>query len=175
MSDYKALRHAAQFTCMTVEVSPLDLQELLHEVDTLRAGGAKKPAKGAYSPEFEEAWSHYPTRPGNSKAAAFKAWKARLTAGASPIEMIAGTIKYADYCKANRTEPQFVKQAATFYGPGEHFSADWTVQRTPVDRRQVLGQQADDQKAAASAAAKARLLGKRQPPDDGMTFEMERP
>jgi len=39
--------------------------------------------------------------------------------------------------------------------------------------RVPFAQQQADQKAAASAAAKARLLGQRLPPDDGMTFDME--
>lgn len=35
-----------------------------------------------YSPEFEQAWLAYPKRAGgNSKSAAFKAWKARLNEG----------------------------------------------------------------------------------------------
>lgn len=177
MSDYHDLRAAALSPAPTVSVSPLDLQELLHEFDLLRAGG-KKPTKGAYTPEFEEAWAQYPARPGNSKAAAFKAWLARVKAGASPAEMIAGTIKYAAYCKHHRTEPQYVKQAATFYGPGEHFAADWSIPRALEPRRQLADrrQEADDQKAAASAVAKARLLGHRpSPPDDDMTFDMEKP
>ena len=39
-----------------------------------------------YSPEFEQAWLAYPKRAGgNSKSAAFKAWKARLNEGVNPI------------------------------------------------------------------------------------------
>lgn len=111
---------------MTVNV--LDLIEVLAELAALRTGGAKKP-DSKYSAEFEEAWALYPTRPGNSKAAAFKAWAARLKAGATALEMIEGTTKYAAYVTAERTEPSYIKQAATFYGPGEHFSADWTVRK----------------------------------------------
>jgi len=83
-----------------------------------------------YSPEFEEAWTAYPNRPGNSKADAFKAWNARLADKAKPAttgDMLAGVKRYAAYVEACGTEPQFVKQAATFFGPGMHFLSDWTA------------------------------------------------
>lgn len=166
MSDYQGLRTAAQSLADVVNVSVLELQELLHEFDLLRTGGKKAP-KSAYTTEFEEAWAQYPTRPGNSKAAAFKAWTARIKAGATPEEMIGGTIKYAAYVKAERTEAHYIKQAATFYGPGEHFSADWTVKRAPVVQRQQLS--LDDARRAANDEARRRLRGG--PPDDGMTID----
>lgn len=155
MSNHEALRAAVALheklaggRLLTIEF--MDLAELLAEFDALRAAPGK-PAKGAYSPEFESAWADYPTRPGNSKAAAYKAWKARISAGASAEEMLAGTAKYAAYCKAMKTEPGFIKQAATFYGPGEHFSADWTVPRTEVRRvtpdRRVAPEETDQQRA----------------------------
>ncbi len=177
MDNYKALRAAAAGADGTAVVNRLDLAELLQEYDYLRAAAGTK-AEAKYSPEFEEAWAQYPSRPGNSKAAAYKAWKSRIKAGATPEEMIAGTIKYAAYCKA-RNEPQYIKMAATFYGPGEHFSADWTVQRAPVPRRTELDRRSipslDDARQRASEEAKARLRGQ-QPPrrddDDGMTIDM---
>ncbi|EJH1371035.1 helix-turn-helix domain-containing protein, partial [Escherichia coli] len=44
-----------------------------------------------YSPEFEQAWLAYPKRAGgNSKSAAFKAWKARLNEGVNPETMLEG-------------------------------------------------------------------------------------
>lgn len=79
-----------------------------------------------YTPEFEQAWQQYPSRPGNSKADAFKAWNARLKAGVTAEQMLAGVQRYAAYCTAERTEPRYIKQAATFFGPGEHFMGDWT-------------------------------------------------
>lgn len=138
----------------TVPVKLLDLAELLAAYDALVAAGSKPKKATGYSAEFEAAWSEYPTRPGNSKAAAYKAWKARLTAGATVLEMIEGTRKYAIYCKVEGTEPQYVKQAATFYGPGEHFSADWTprtqLRRAIPDRREVIPE-TDEQRAERRA------------------------
>lgn len=135
MSAYETLRAAVASTGSvlrdiqrfpTVEVSRIDLAELLAEFDVLTKAGA---APNKYTAEFEEAWALYPSRPGASKAATFKAWKARLKAGATAVQMIEGATAYAAYCKAKGTEPEFIKQPATFYGPGEHYAGDWTVRR----------------------------------------------
>ena len=148
---YDNLALAAASLGTTVQVQRIDVLELLHELDTLRRGGATKPTT-KYTAEFEEAWTLYPSRPGMSKAAAFKAWTARMKAGATALEMIEGTRKYAAYCKAERTEAHFIKQPATFYGPGEHFSADWTPRR-------VVAQSLADIQRANSEAAQRALYG----------------
>lgn len=163
MSAYDTLHAAAEAPGgMMIPVSRLDLVELLMEFNLLRTGGAAKPAS-KYTAEFEEAWTLYPSRPGASKAATFKAWTARLKAGATALEMIEGTQAYADYCKAERTELAYIKQPATFYGPGEHYAADWT----PTRSRRPLA--LVDQNAANNAAAKRLING--QAPDDGMTVD----
>lgn len=129
MSAYETLQDAldtAQNGCVLVR--QIDLLEILSEVQSLRAGGVTVPAS-KYTPEFEAAWSAYPARPGASKAATFKAWKARLKSGATVQQMIEGAAAYAAYCKAKGTEPEFIKQPATFYGPGEHYAADWKVRK----------------------------------------------
>lgn len=83
-------------------------------------------ARSGYSPEFEEAWREYPSRTGHSKAEAYRAWKARLADGAAVAELLDGVKRYAAYCQACRTEPRFVKHAATFFGPDQHYRSDWT-------------------------------------------------
>ncbi len=87
-----------------------------------------KPMKAAPSVDivFEEAWTSYPKRPGASKQGSFKAWKARLKAGVEAQKMLQGVKRYAEYCKASGIDPQFIKQPATFFGPDEHYLADWT-------------------------------------------------
>ena len=80
-----------------------------------------------YSAEFEAAWSRYPKRPGASKHDACKAWNARLKAGVTADVLIDGVGRYAAYCIACKTEPGFIKQPATFFGPGEHYLADWAA------------------------------------------------
>jgi hypothetical protein len=82
---------------------------------------------GAFSEDFEKAWDSYPKRPGASKKDSFKAWKARLKAGGKPAEMIAGVERYAAYTVGVHTDPQFIKQPASFFGPGDHFKSDWTI------------------------------------------------
>jgi uncharacterized protein YdaU (DUF1376 family) len=86
-----------------------------------------KAASSGYSPEFEIAWLAYPPRPGASKADAFKAWSARLAEGVGAEVMIEAVKRYAAYCAAMRTEPKYIKQPATFFGPGDHISSNWTA------------------------------------------------
>jgi hypothetical protein len=105
-----------------------------------------KPALSEFPVEFEIAWQEYPKRTGASKADSLKAWKARLKTGADPQEIIAGVRRYAAYCATTNTEPQYIKQPATFFGPGEHYLSDWTAppsraspaQTRDEGRRQVL-------------------------------------
>ncbi|MCS2168064.1 helix-turn-helix domain-containing protein [Scandinavium manionii] len=89
-------------------------------------------AKQVCSPEFEQAWQAYPKRAGgNSKSAAFKAWKARQNDGVKPEAMLEGVKRYAAYVRATgSTGTQFVKQAATFFGPDRHFDEAWTPPAT---------------------------------------------
>ncbi|CAB3972275.1 MULTISPECIES: helix-turn-helix domain-containing protein [Burkholderia] len=79
-------------------------------------------------PEFEEAWELCPKRAGgNSKADALKAWRARRAAGVEAARMIDGVRRYATFCRlTNRIGTEYVKQAATFFGPSLHFDDDWT-------------------------------------------------
>lgn len=78
---------------------------------------------------FEEAWKAYPKRSGgNSKADARKAWAARLQAGIEPEDIVAGVHRYAAFCRADgKVGTAYVKQAATFFGPGEHWTEDWAL------------------------------------------------
>lgn len=89
--------------------------------------------------EFELAWQAYPKRPGASKADSLKAWRARRKAGVAADEILAGVQRYAAFCVACRTEGQFIKQPATFFGPGEHYLADWKVPAQNAAPRQPYG------------------------------------
>lgn len=101
------------------------------------ASAPARPAKQDYSPEFETAWDAYPKRAGgNSKAGAFKAWKARLKDGVKPDDMLAGVKRYAAYARATGSVgTQFVKQAATFFGPDRHFEESWQSPSAPSGGR----------------------------------------
>lgn len=87
----------------------------------------EKPAPGDVPEDFMVAWKAYPSRPGSSRADSLKAWRARINAGADPKAIIAGVMRYAAFCKDTGTAPQYIKQPATFFGPGEHYLSDWTV------------------------------------------------
>ncbi len=82
--------------------------------------------------DFERAMEAYPRRAGgNSKTAAFKAWTARTKAGIEPSALIAGVERYAAYIEATgKAGTEYVKQAATFFGPNEHWAEPWTAPHT---------------------------------------------
>ncbi|HAU3136266.1 TPA: GntR family transcriptional regulator [Salmonella enterica subsp. diarizonae] len=108
-----------------------------HESQDIGASAdAPAPARSAkqdYSPEFETAWQAYPKRVGgNSKSAAWKHWKARLKDGVKPEDMLAGVKRYAAYCQTTANiGTQYVKQAATFFGPDRHFEESWQTPSAP--------------------------------------------
>lgn len=87
----------------------------------------QQPRDAADDQKFTQAWEAYPKRPGASRADAHKAWAARIKEKVDPDAIIAGVRRYADYVKKAGTEPQFIKQPATFFGPGEHYAADWSL------------------------------------------------
>lgn len=112
----------------------------------------QQPAKG-YSDEFEAAWAEYPARAGgNSKADAFKAWAARRKEGVSAMDLTDGVRRYARFVELSGTEPRFVKQASTFFGPGLHFRETWDppARASPPSRQSAL--------EARNAATAARFL-----------------
>ncbi|ESM41997.1 helix-turn-helix domain-containing protein [Klebsiella pneumoniae] len=117
------------------------------------ASATARSAKQDYSSEFETAWQAYPKRAGgNSKAAAFKAWNARLKDGVNPEAMLAGVKRYATYARATGSVgTQYVKQAATFFGPDRHFEESWQAPSAPggghnstIARLSGLGRMSDD-------------------------------
>lgn len=117
------------------------------------ASAPTRSAKQDYSPEFEKAWQTYPKRAGgNSKAAAFKAWNARLKDGVKPEVMLAGVKRYAAYARATGSAgTQYVKQAVSFFGPDRHFEESWQAPSAPggghngtIARLSGLGRMSDD-------------------------------
>ena len=92
-----------------------------------KTSGTKPAARQEYSPEFEAAWQAYPKRAGgNPKATAYKHWKARIADGATASELLAGVQRYAAYIRATgKLGTEYVKQAATFFGPDRHFEESW--------------------------------------------------
>ncbi|MEB7500027.1 hypothetical protein NGC23_07465 [Leclercia pneumoniae] len=93
------------------------------------ADGNAPPKKNAYPDDFEQVWAIYPKRAGgNSKADAYKAWNARVNSGATVQELLDGTQRYADFVRATgKLNTEYVKQAATFFGPSKHYEEAWKV------------------------------------------------
>jgi len=89
---------------------------------------------GDYSSEFEQFWKAYPKREGgNSKKGAFKAWKARLRAGAKADDLIMSASRYAEHMAVQgRIGTSFVKQASTFLGPDDHWQEVLTSNVHPI-------------------------------------------
>lgn len=78
---------------------------------------------------FAECWSAYPKREGgNSRTEALKAYRARIRAGVLPADLLDGVQRYATFIRATGKEGSaYVRQAATFFGPGEHWREPWEL------------------------------------------------
>lgn len=168
-----AICDGAPLKTSTVTVNIIDLLEVLNDLDQLRKAGATKRGKAEYPATFLAAYDAMKDygaswRAGTTPAAAFKAWSARVKAGADPEQVLAGTVRYALYIKATGSE---VKMAQTFFGPGEHYSADWSLPTARTQNRIFPGrpQLADVNHANTQEAL--RLLGQPMFGDDGMTIE----
>lgn len=124
------------------EAALLDLNLSAQDADKKRSREEKRREESSlrsdqsipskYPEEFLLAWAAFPKRPGASKADSLKAWNARIAAGANADAILAGVQRYAAFCIASRTEPKFIKQPATFFGPGEHYLSDWTPSAAPI-------------------------------------------
>ena len=64
-----------------------------------------KEKENTYSCAFEALWSAYPRK--KEKANAYKCYKARLADGFSEDELMTAVKRYADECKARRTEARY--------------------------------------------------------------------
>ena len=92
--------------------------------------------KNEYSCAFEALWSAYPRK--KEKANAYKCYKARLADGFSEDELMTAVKRYADECKARRTEARYIKLGATFLGSNTPFQ-DYLGDYKPEDTGQTGG------------------------------------
>lgn len=101
----------------------------------VRAGTAE------YPHVFEAAWRHYPRRSNNPKAAAYRAWHARIVEAYKagiPLHnrcwaLERSAVGYARYCSEEGIEERYIKHASTFWGPDEHWKAFVKWQPVSVD------------------------------------------
>ena len=112
----------------SVSKTVTDSATLLYTKEVNTDGCFSKP-KISEPEGFGECWCAYPKREGgNSRADAIKAYRGRPKAGALPADLLAGVKRYATFCQAKGTVgTSYVKQAATFFGPGDHWREAWTV------------------------------------------------
>lgn len=68
---------------------------------------------------FETVWSIYPRK--KDKAAARKAYEARLRDGWTPDELLTAAQAYADECRKERREEKYIKHGSTFFGASTPF------------------------------------------------------
>lgn len=120
---------AEPYTANPTQVSIEDKQEPIEPI----THGASAPIDDG----FEQAWKVYPKREGaNPKNKAHSAWKARLREGVTPEQMLAGVMRYAEYCqKTDRIKTSYVMQAVRFFGTERAFENDWAA--SPVKNQKT--------------------------------------
>lgn len=80
--------------------------------DAEQEAEAKKKVGKQFPKNFEEFWTVYPRK--DDKGMAYAKYTARIKDGFSPEELISAAKAYAEQCRRNRTEKQYIKQAKTF-------------------------------------------------------------
>jgi hypothetical protein len=112
----------------SVSKTVLDSGTPLYRKEVNTDGRLSKP-KDAEPDGFVKCWSAYPKREGgNSRSEALKAYRARLKAGTSPADLLAGVKRYAAYCQSKGwIGTSYVKQGKTFFGPDGHWCEDWGI------------------------------------------------
>lgn len=93
----------------------------------MRATAKQRRVVNGYDQAFEEVRAAYPKRAGDQRwTDAATAYAARLKAGDTHEEILAGVIRYAAYVRAKGDEGgQYVKQAASFLGTNRSYLDRW--------------------------------------------------
>jgi hypothetical protein len=102
---------------------------LEREKETEGEGEGEQREKARAGDLFGQVWAEYPRRAGgNSRAAAEKAYLARLKAGVAEADLVAGAMRYFAFVRATGAEgTPYVKQGSTFFGPNEHWKDEWAI------------------------------------------------
>ena len=124
----------------------------------------------AYEPEFLEAWNAYPKRSGaNPKRRAARAWAARRREGVSAETMYQGTLRYAAYVVATKQDAtQYVKQAATFFGPDRDYDESWEISSEATKRHRS---DAGPRLSAVERVERANRTGQYAEPGPGIVID----
>lgn len=132
MINYSGLRSGAAQVSKhggrNLMIETATILALLDELDALRAQiKPVKPARNDYPAAFDEVWAMYPAERQGTKKTAFNKWAAHIKRGVEPAEIANGLRKYLAHAEAIGTETKFLKLAATFFGPDEHFAAAYVM------------------------------------------------
>lgn len=73
-----------------------------------------------YDKDFETFWAAYPRKA--DKGQCYKKYKARIKDGYSPEELLAAAMNYAEQCRRQKTEQQYIKHGKTFLGDSVPFA-----------------------------------------------------
>lgn len=84
-------------------------------------------SSNTYTVSFEEWWNEYPRK--IEKVKTYRAWKARLKAGATVEELTEGLERYVKYITATGIK---AKYPATFLGPDKHWEEEYRVPEKTV-------------------------------------------
>ena len=104
-----------------------------NEIDKKRIEGVK--GEEGEPNRFEQTWQVYPRKV--EKAAARKAYDARLRDGWSPDELFAAASEYAAMCRKEKREQRFIKHASVFFGISTPF-VDYLPRASPEDEEDDL-------------------------------------
>jgi len=119
----------------------------LYQAMWKKAKVQKQAASAEYSTMFLGAWIAYPKRAGsNSKKDAWSSWKARcrdaseqfgtvLEVDRAKLAMVEGARRYLKFCEeTGKVGTEYVMQAATFFGPSQHYLEDWAKPEPESER-----------------------------------------
>jgi hypothetical protein len=128
----KAEQRAREKEVSNVKAPVNDSQGMSAHTEAVTEAEAK-----AEPPLFWAVWQDYPKRAGsNSRQAALKAYSARKRSGVSEQAMLDGVRLYAAYIRATGKEhTEYVRQAATFFGPDRHWEESWDIPATAGERK----------------------------------------
>ena len=88
---------------------------------------------------FDEVKEAYPKRGGGQRwQDAERFYNTRIQEGVTHQEILAGVLRYRDYCnQTGKTGTEYVQQAATFFGRNQGYKEPWTMPSIVQDIRQL--------------------------------------
>lgn len=89
------------------------------QMDTNKNVKNVKNDKNKYNVSFEKVWEIYPRKA--DKAAAYKAYTARIKEGYSEDQLLNAAAAYSSKCKREQTEERYIKHGKTFFGVNKPF------------------------------------------------------